>query len=534
MLLPFILAFIAFLLIRLLYQQLKRPLNYWRQKGVKQGRPLLFFGDSYNLAIRKFSKADMMYYVYNMFPGSRYSGYYQFCNPTLLIRDPELIKQMTIMDFDHFTDHRPLFYEDPKSPWSHSLIALKGKRWRDMRTTLSPSFTSSKMKFLFGLINKTAENFVDHFKQFNQEEMEIELKTIFLKFANDVITSSAFGVEVDSMKNPENEFYALSTEVTSFSTITKAFKFFGYMFFPNFFKVFKISFFSQSVKDFFLNFISDAIRIREEKNIVRPDMLHLLIQAKKGDQKADDPQDRNENLNFAAGEQDKSNYLNGKNSRMCITDFEITAQAMLFYFAGFDSVSGLMAFACYELGANPDIQNRLRAEIKETLKACNGALTYEALFQMKYLDMIISETLRKWPGAVGIDRVCVKPYTIKAKAADEVDVHLPVDSTIAISIFGLHRDPKYYPNPEKFDPERFSDENKSKINPYTYLPFGVGPRTCIGSRFALMKTKIIIFHLINDFEIVPCSKSVIPAKISAKSFTLMAEDGFWFKLCQIC
>lgn len=94
----------------------------------------------------------------------------------------------------------------------------------------------------------------------------------------------------------------------------------------------------------------------------------------------------------------------------------------------------------------------------------------------------------------------------------------------------MHWDSKYYPEPERFDPERFSDENKSKFNPHAYLPFGAGPRNCIGSRFALMETKAVFFYLLAKFDIVVTEKTPIPLKISRSKFRLDCDEGFWMGL----
>lgn len=91
-----------------------------------------------------------------------------------------------------------------------------------------------------------------------------------------------------------------------------------------------------------------------------------------------------------------------------------------------------------------------------------------------------AETLRKWPPAVAMDRVCTSPYTMKV---DGKTHKFNVGDIIWVPVFGIHRDERYYPDPEKFDPERFNEENKRNIHPETYLPFGVGPRNCIGSRY---------------------------------------------------
>ena len=86
-----------------------------------------------------------------------------------------------------------------------------------------------------------------------------------------------------------------------------------------------------------------------------------------------------------------------------------------------------------------------------------------------------------WPPGFEIDRVCTKDFTIQPRASHENEVVLEKGTSILIPVVGIHRDPRYYPNPEKFDPERFSDDNKAKIVPGTYIPFGLGPRNCIGN-----------------------------------------------------
>nr|XP_023020268.1 cytochrome P450 9e2-like [Leptinotarsa decemlineata] len=210
------------------------------------------------------------------------------------------------------------------------------------------------------------------------------------------------------------------------------------------------------------------------------------------------------------------NIFQGKHIRQKIeiTNLDIAAQALVFFLGGFDSSASLMCFMGYELAVNQDIQRKLRIEIEDTLEKCNGVITYDALLKMKYMDMIISESLRKWSNGVIADRVCTKPYTIEPVTAEEKPIYLAED-------------------PDRFDPERFNEENKDKINSYTYLPFGIGPRNCIGSRFALLETKLLFFKLLSKFEIVPTTKSGIPLKISTTTLNLNSEGGFLFAFKRI-
>lgn len=137
-----------------------------------------------------------------------------------------------------------------------------------------------------------------------------------------------------------------------------------------------------------------------------------------------------------------------------------------------------MTFFTYELALNPDIQERLRKEIQSVLAKHENQLSYDALMEMKYLDMVFNETLRKYPVADLNSRKSNKDFKIPNS-----DLVIPANTHIMIPSYAIHRDVRFYDNPDKFDPERFSAENVQNHQPYTYLPFSEGPRICIGMRF---------------------------------------------------
>lgn len=161
---------------------------------------------------------------------------------------------------------------------------------------------------------------------------------------------------------------------------------------------------------------------------------------------------------------------------------------------------------CYELARNPHVQRDLLDEI-DSVSAELGrkSISYEALHKMKFLDMVISESLRKWPPAVQTDRMCIRDYTLDL--GNGKTIMIKKNQCIFLPIYHLHHDPIYFPNPEKFDPYRFSDQNKDSIVQGSYLPFGLGPRTCIGSRFALMEGKLLLFNLLSRFVVEKCDKT---------------------------
>lgn len=208
------------------------------------------------------------------------------------------------------------------------------------------------------------------------------------------------------------------------------------------------------------------------------------------------------------------------------------AQCTGFFLAGFNGVSNGQCFLAHELAVNPDIQQRLYEEMRAASKKLDGApMTYETLQEMKYLDMVVSEMLRRWPLSPAAERMVTKPYLLKSPYDAQKKVHLNVGDGIWIPTYALHMDPQYYPDPEKFDPERFSDENKSFVRGGTYLPFGIGPRNCIGSRYALMAIKSIFYSLLLNFSLEPCARTQVPLQLKKGASPVLAADkGFWIQL----
>lgn len=234
-----------------------------------------------------------------------------------------------------------------------------------------------------------------------------------------------------------------------------------------------IKFLDKDLYEFFDGALTDTIKERERLEIVRNDMIDLILQAKKGNLSHDDNhhEEKLSSVGFATVEESDI----GKNKvKRTWTDEELMAQCFIFFFAGFDTVSTVMTFMAYELLLNADVQTKLQNEIDEVDRKLDGKpLTYEEVQSMKYMDMVVSETLRKWPAAPVVDRLCTKPYTLEY---DGKKLDIEVGRNFYIPIYALHHDPNNFENPSKFDPERFSDENKEKLSKAFYAPFGIGPR----------------------------------------------------------
>lgn len=150
---------------------------------------------------------------------------------------------------------------------------------------------------------------------------------------------------------------------------------------------------------------------------------------------------------------------------------DMAAESFIFFTGGFETSSSTLTFCLYELSVNQEIQQKLRLEIQDGLKENDGKLTYDLVFQYQYLDMVARETLRKYPIVPAMLRKCTKEYSIP-----DTELTIHEGQNVLIPIYSVQHDPEYYPEPETFDPERFSPENSEGRNPITFLAFGEGPR----------------------------------------------------------
>lgn len=420
--------------------------------------------------------------------------------PVLFLRDPEIIKQLAITDFNHFVDHRTFMDDRSDVLFGNSLLQLRGDKWREMRAALSPSFTGTKMRQMFELVNDCAFDMTEYFKNQSAtgKEIHIEMKELFSKYTTDVIASTAFGIKVNSFENSKNEFFVTGSRMLNLDGFKSIAKLILLRTAPWIMKALNIQFLDGCAARFFKKLVLDTIDVRMRNNIFRPDMINILMQLKignKAEQQQLDDNDGSDTMN--------DSKIGSASEERQWTDNEIVAQCFLFFLAGFDTTSTSLSFTAYELGRHPEIQDKLYAEIIETNARLNGKkVTYDDLQKMKYMDQVITESLRFWPPTPVTDRICVKDYDY-----DDGTLKFRIDkgTMLMIPIYPIHHDAEYYPEPEKFDPERFSDENNHNIRSCTFMPFGVGPRMCLG--------KIILsLNVINS-----CDLHIYDFRISIRS-----------------
>ncbi|XP_028264937.1 cytochrome P450 3A40 [Parambassis ranga] len=455
------------------------PYGTFRKLGIPGPKPVPFFGTM--LAYRKgFTHFDEQCF-------KKYGktwGIYDGRQPVLCITDSNMIKAVLVKEcYSFFTNRRNLRLN---GPLYDAVSIAEDDQWRRIRSVLSPSFTSGRLKEMFDIMKHHSTNLVSSMKKKADKDEPLELKEFFGPYSMDIVTSTAFSVDIDSLNNPTDPFVTNIKKMLKFDFFSPLFlivAFFPFM--GPVFEKMEFSFFPTSVTDFFYAALKKIKSNRENsKQPSRVDFLQLMIDSQKSN-------------NPTGVEQDKG-----------LSDHEILSQAMIFLFAGYETTSSSLTFLAYNLATNPEVMKTLQQEVDATFPN-QAPVQYQAMMQMEYLDCVINESLRLYPIAARLERV--------AKATVEINGFvIPKGMVVMVPMWPLHRDPDVWPEPEKFKPERFSKENEETIDPYTYMPFGIGPRNCIGMRFAIMLMKLAIVEVLQRYSFSVCKETEVPFEMDVQ------------------
>jgi len=473
-----------------LYLYVKRQYSYWKDRGVPFAEPKFPFG-TIPAGKNAVSNNDLNVQLFRKYKGTApFVGLFYAIKPAVLAVDLDFIKRVLITDFHIFHD-KGLFFDDEKEPISGHIFNLGGEKWKKLRSKLSPTFTSGKMKLMFPVVVKVGQEFIRVLKSEIKKGNEIEMKEFLSRFTTDVIGNCAFGLEINSLSDPDNEFRRIGK--MNFqepqNSRTKAMLL---MVFKNIAKKFNPRTVREEVNNFFTKLVHDTVEYREKNNVQRTDFMDLLIKMK-----------------------------NSTKPEEQITMNEITAQAFVFFMAGHETSSTTMSHAIYELSQNPEAQEKARKCVRDVLKHHSGEFSYESVLEMSYIDYCISESIRKYPPATSTMRVAAKDFEYNGFVIEK-------GTTVTTSIYALHHDPDHFPEPEKFIPERFEPHECAKRPFLAYLPFGEGPRICLGQRFGQMQARIGLALLLHHFRFTLSSKTEVPLVFVTKGLVMQPRSGLYF------
>lgn len=345
----------TFLLVSVLYYAFRRRLSYWKDRGIPHDQPHYIYGNMVGIQSEKNFHELLRGYYMKYKQCKPFVGFFMMASPDAMILDLDLIKSILIKDFNNFND-RYHFFNERDDPISAHLFAVDGKRWKIMRQKLTPTYSSGKMKFMFPTIVEVGRKLSETLEKiaYKEEGTIVEVKDLMARFTTDVIGTCAFGIECNSLENPDVEFRTYGKKIfTSRSPIKETFL----RSFPRLGRTLRMRKFPRAMTAFFTNIVTETIDYREKNQIQRNDFMNLLIEL--------------------------------KNTDKSLTIDEIVAETFIFFVAGFDTSSAALGYCVYELAHHLEIQKKIRNEIDSVLENHDGELSYEATVEMLYLDQVI-------------------------------------------------------------------------------------------------------------------------------------------------
>lgn len=291
------------LLIILCYVYVKRKYSYWQRHGIVSVQPKFPFGNLSGTRRTEHLSQRLARFYFERKNNEPMLGLYFFLSPILLVNDLDLIRHIFITDFQYFRS-RGTYYNEKHDPLSAHLFNVDYDKWRPLRTKLTPTFTSGKMKFMFGTIVAVADEFVTYLNRSTQTDCEVQVNEWLCRWTTDVIGTCAFGIECNSLKDPQAKFRFMGKKVFEKPKLS-IFERLLTISCKNLARSLGICIHHKDVTDFFQNIVKETVEYRENNNVERNDFMSLLIELK-----------------------------NAKNDADRLTFNEIAAQAFVFFLAG--------------------------------------------------------------------------------------------------------------------------------------------------------------------------------------------------------
>ncbi len=391
------------------------------------------------------------------------------------ISDAEIAHEVLVEKADQF--HKAKLVKEVFRPFiGNGLLISEGDFWKRQRKLAQPAFHSRRIEAYADVMVRHTQKMLDGWRDGETRFIDREM----MKLTLGIVSKTLFDADVSSDAERVGE---LMTEVLDASNK----RLFAAVRLPDWVKTPERSRLQRHIVELD-NIIQRFVSERRASGEDRGDLLSMLLMA------VDD----------------------GDDSQM--TDKQLRDEAMTLFIAGHETTAMALSWTWYLLAQNPEWVAKLQAEVDMALQG--RAPTMRDLANLPMGEMVLKEAMRMYPPAVSMGRepiedVEVGGYTVKK------------GEMVQVSVYGLHYQEKYFPNPDTFDPNRFTPENEKQIPRYAYLPFGAGPRVCIGNQFAMMEARLILATMVQQFDLglIP-GQTVIPEVL----LTLRPKNGIQMRV----
>ncbi|MFN7120151.1 MAG: cytochrome P450 [Saprospiraceae bacterium] len=374
----------------------------------------------------------------------------------------------------------PMHFDKLSHFLGNGLLTSEGEYWLRQRRLIQPGFHRARLAALTEIMQQVIDDFIFKFDTEISSGKPVDIASRMMELAFNIVARSLFSTNLE-----EAELRQLAQNITILQ-----------------------EFIIKEIRQPYLNGwrkFSGALREHEK---ISEEFKQLILKMIHERRASDETQDDLLQMLLDARYEDTGEAMN---------DQQLFEECAILFVAGHETSANALAWTWYLLAQHQDVVQQARAELTRVLG--DRKPTFEDLPKLEYLTQIIEESMRLYPPAWITDRI--------AAENDEWNgIPIKKGMVVVTYFYGAHHSPKYWQNPEQFDPERFSKENKKQHIPFAYSPFGGGPRLCIGNNFAMMEMQLVLAALLRryDFELIP-DQIVEPQPL----ITLRPKNGIWMQ-----
>ncbi|XP_048760771.2 cytochrome P450 4V2-like isoform X1 [Ostrea edulis] len=395
-------------------------------------------------------------------------------------------------------------------PWlGTGLLTSTGSKWKSRRRMLTPTFHFKILNDFVGVFHDQASTMIQKLSQV-ADGREFNIFNYITLCALDIICETAMGKTVDAQSNSESDYVKSVYKMTELVLQRQRTPWYW--------------------PDFLYNTIGHG---KEHDRCLR--ILHGFTKKVIKEKMDNLTEGSRHSMEEVLSQHSEEDMYRSKGQRLAFLDMllcttedgshlsmeDIREEVDTFMFEGHDTTAAAMNWAVHLIGANPQVQAKVHEELDQLFGDSDRPPTMNDLKEMRYLECCIKETLRLFPS--------VPFFARKLKEDCEFDEYrIPKDTTVIITPPGLHRDVRYFPDPEKFDPDRFSPDNNHKRHPYSYVPFSAGPRNCIGQKFAILEEKVLLSNIFRNFTVT--SKQTREELLPIGDLIMRPEHGIFVEI----
>ena len=404
--------------------------------------------------------------------------------PVIVTEDLEIIKSVMSKNFNSFKNRGRFFPLLSRS----DMLELRGEHWTTIRRTITPTFSSKKLKMLSPLIQGSCEKLINKMAAVSNTNSSVNVWEWFKMFSMEVILATAFSRDIsleNSQEHPlskagEMIFDIMSSTTLGTETVATIASHLPWSI-PLMRFLARRTEVARSwdcLEETALRLIKDRRNAMATTGSTAKDLLQSMLEA----------HDENK-------ETKSSGYL---------TNDQIVTVIMVIILAGYDTTRSALSFTAYLLAINPTIQDKLVKEINDYYEVNPDCSLYDAAENIEYVDMVLCESMRMFPPGFSIIRECNHTCAV----ADGIIIEKGYD--IIFPTYLIHHNPNYWQNPDVFDPERFNPSNEQSYPTFAYLSFGEGPRNCIGKRLAMLEAKMTLVAILKELQFRRSADTEVP------------------------